>query len=117
MQPWITVTIGRESRVYFAYVTTAPPALDSPATVTLYEGPLSDVVGPAADPITCGEFRGRTPARLVLVEAIQHAWQQANYLGHHHLLLPADPGLASLDKLQDRLWRRLQARDASLVAA
>jgi len=117
MAPSITVTIGHETRIYFAYVTTAPPALDSPATVTLYEGPFSDVVGLAADPVTHDEFRGRMPARLVLVDAMQRAWQQAKYFGHEHLLLPADPGLAGLNTLQDWLWQRLRARDASPEAA
>src|SRR5712691_12063172 len=43
--PCITVTIGRHTRQYFAFVTTAPPELDSPATVRLHEGSFSDVVG------------------------------------------------------------------------
>jgi hypothetical protein len=31
------VTIGRHTRQYFAFVTTAPAQLDSPATVTRHE--------------------------------------------------------------------------------
>ena len=38
--PNITVTIGHHTRIYFAFVTTAPAELDSPATVTL-RGPAS----------------------------------------------------------------------------
>ena len=34
--PSITVTIGRHTRLYFAFVTTAPAELDSPATMTLH---------------------------------------------------------------------------------
>lgn len=115
--PTITVTIGRHTRLYVAYVTTAPPALDSPNTITLDEGPFSDIVGLARDPISHDENRGRMPARLVLVDAMQHTGQQANYLGNDHLLLPADPWLAGLNTLQYWLWQRLQARDTRTVAA
>ena len=48
--PSITVTIGRHTRLYFAFVTTAPAALDSPSTVTLHAAAFSDVAGFAADP-------------------------------------------------------------------
>jgi len=115
--PSITVTIGRHTRQYFAFVTTAPPELDSPATVTLHEGPFSDVVGLAADPVTHNELRALTPARLVLIEALELAWQRAKYRGHQHLFLRADPGLVGLNTLQLWLWQRLQARVASPVAA
>jgi hypothetical protein len=46
--PSIEVAIGRELRLYHAYVTTAPPKLDAPATITLYTAPFSDVSGMAA---------------------------------------------------------------------
>ena len=65
MTPSITVTIGHHTRLYFAFVTTAPAELDSPATVTLHASTFSDVAGFAADPITHDELLGRTPARLV----------------------------------------------------
>lgn len=115
--PSITVTIGRHTRQYFAFVTTAPASLDSPATVTLHAGPFADVVGLAADPITHDESRARIPARLVLVDAMELAWQRAKYRGHQHLLLPGDPGLVGLNTLQLWLWQRLQAPNASPVAA
>ena len=38
LTPNITVTIGHHTRIYFAFVTTAPTELDSPATVTLHAG-------------------------------------------------------------------------------
>ena len=41
--PSIEVTIGRETRLYHAFITTAPTTLDAPATVTLHTAPLSDV--------------------------------------------------------------------------
>src|SRR5262245_19480902 len=33
--PSIVVTIGRQTRIYYAYITTAPAGLDAPATMTL----------------------------------------------------------------------------------
>ncbi len=111
--PSITVTIGRHTRIYFAFVTTAPTELDSPATVTLHAGPFADVVGLAADPVTHDALRARTPARLVLIEAFELAWQRAKYRGHQHLLLHADPGLVGLNTLQLWLWQRLQQVPAS----
>ncbi len=106
--PNITVTIGRHTRQYFAFVTTAPAALDSPPTVTLHAGPIADVAGLAADPVTHDALRASTPARLVLIEALELAWQRAKYRGHQHLLFRADPGLVGLNTLQHWLWQRLQ---------
>ena len=77
LTPNITVTIGHHTRIYFAFVTTAPAELDSPATVTLHAATFADVVGFAAEPITLRQHRGRTPARLVLVDAMELAWQRA----------------------------------------
>ena len=111
--PSITVTIGRYTRQYFAFVTTAPATLDSPATVTLHAGPFADVIGLAADPVTHDALRSRTPARLVLVDAFELAWQRAKYRGHQHLMLRADPGLVGLNTLQLWLWQRLQQVPAS----
>ena len=115
--PSITVTIGRHTRQYFAFVTTAPAPLDSPGTVTLHAGPFADVVGLAADPVTHDALRAQTPARLVLIEALELAWQRAKYRGHQHPLLSADPGLVGLNTLQHWLWQRLQAPASSQVAA
>ena len=115
--PSITVTIGHHTRQYFAFVTTAPAELDSPATVTLHASTFSDVVGFAAEPITHDELRGRAPGRLVLVDAMELAWQRAKYRGHQHPLLSADPGLVGLNTLQHWLWQRLQAPVTNQVAA
>jgi hypothetical protein len=97
--PSITVTIGRHTRQYFAFVTTAPASLDSPATVTLHAGPFADIVGLAADPVTHDALRAQSPARLVLIEAFELAWQRAKYRGHQHV---------GLNTLQLWLWQRLQ---------
>ena len=109
LTPNITVTIGHHTRIYFAFVTTAPHELDSPATVTLHAATFADVVNLAAEPIAFDIARGAAPARLVLVDAMELAWQQAKFRGHQHLLLPADPGLVGLNTLQHWLWQRLQA--------
>ena len=115
--PSITVTIGHHTRIYFAFVTTAPTELDSPATVTLHAATFSDVAGFAAEPLTHDSTRGRTPARLVLIDAMELAWQRARCRDSQHLLLPADPVLVGLNTLQHWLWQRLQAPNASPVAA
>jgi hypothetical protein len=74
--PCIEVAIGREMRLYHAFVTTAPTKLDAPATLTLYAAPLSDVSGMAADPMVLDTVRGREPARFVLVSSNELAWQR-----------------------------------------
>ena len=49
LAPTITVTIGRQTRVYHAFITTAPAAYDAPSTLTLHAASLNDVAGLAAD--------------------------------------------------------------------
>ena len=115
--PSISVTIGRHTRLYFTFVTTAPAELDSPATVTLHASTFSDVAGLAADPITVDVSRGLQPGRLVLIDAMELSWQRAKYLGNQHVLWPADPGLVGLNTLQLWLWQRLQAPATDSVAA
>ena len=116
--PSITVTIGRHTRLYYAYVTTGSAQLDSPSTITLHAAAFCEVAGLfAADPITCAESGGRTPARLILVDATERDQQRANYRGSPHRLLPADRVLVGLNTLQHWLWQRLQASTASEVHA
>ena len=117
LTPSITVTIGGHTRLYFAYITTAPAELDSPATITLHSGSLSEVSGFAAEALTLDPTRGKSPARLVLVEALELAWQRAKYRGHRHLLLAGDPILVGLNTLQHWLWQRLQSSGSNQVAA
>jgi hypothetical protein len=117
LTPSITVTIGHHTRIYFAFVTTAPIELDSPATVTLHTASFADLVNLALEPITFDRNRGQTRARLVLVDALELAWQRAKYRGHQHLLLPTDPGLVGLNTLQHWLWQRLQWPAGNQVAA
>jgi len=117
LTPNITVTIGHHTRIYFAFVTTAPADLDSPATVTLHATTFADVVNFAAEPIAFDSSLSSIPARLVLVDAMELAWQRAKYRGHQHRLLAADPGLVGLNTLQNWLWQRLQSPAGTQVAA
>lgn len=105
--PSIAVTIGRQTRVYHAFITTAPAACDAPATVTLYAAPLSDVSGIAADSIPAANARGMARARLVLVDGAELGWQRARYREGRHLFSPADPVLVGLNTLQRWLWSRI----------
>jgi hypothetical protein len=43
--PSITVTIGRHTRQYNAYVTTGSAQLDSPSTITLHAAAFCEVAG------------------------------------------------------------------------
>ncbi len=106
--PSIEVTIGRQTRLYHAFITTAPAALDAPSTLTLYAGPLGDVVGFAVDPVTLDTTRARTPSRLILIDTSELAWQRARCRSRAHRLAPADPVLVGLNTLQQWLWQRLQ---------
>ena len=107
--PTIIVAIGRQAQQFHAVVTTAPPPLDAPATLTLYEATLADVSGMAAWPPVLHQARADSPARLVLVEATEFAWQRARWKEAHHLFTPADPVLVGLNTLQRWLWYRLRA--------
>src|SRR2546425_11917266 len=107
--PTIAVTIGRETRLYHAFVTTAPATLDGPSTMTLYEGTFADVSDLAAHQLSFDAARAKTPARLVLIEASERVWHSASSRGEGHLLVEADPVLVGLNTLQHWLWQRLQA--------
>jgi hypothetical protein len=107
----IVVTIGGRSRLYRAFVTSAPVGLDSPSTVTLYEAALSEVAVFAANEVVLDAGRAASSARLVLVDAAELPWQRVRCREGRYLLAPADAGLVGADTLQHWLWRRLQAGD------
>ena len=106
--PTIEIAIGREMRLYHAYVTTAPAKLDAPATLTVHAAPLWDVLWMAAAFLTLDADRAKQPGRLVLVDDTQFDWQEAKYKEARHLFTPADPGLVGIGALQDSLWNRLR---------
>ena len=106
----IAVRIGERGRVYRAFVTTAPMALDAPSTFTLYTATLAELSLLAADTIVLDATRGKAHGRLVLIDTTEFAWQRARSRELRHLLVPADPGLVGPDTLQLWLWRRLRSQ-------
>ncbi len=107
--PHITVAIGQQVRLYHAYITTAPATFDAPATMTLYESTVNDLAGFAIDPDGLDSFRSNSAARLVLIDAVELAWQRARYAEARHQLTTPDDVLVSLRTLQLWLWQRLKA--------
>ena len=117
LTPSITVTIGRYTRLYFAFITTAPMELDSSTTITLLADSLLELSCYAEDPFSLDTTRSRYAARLVLVDALECAWQCAKYEGNGHLPIAADPRLAGFNTLQQLLWRLLLTAGLNQVAA
>jgi hypothetical protein len=117
LTPNITVTIGHHTRLYFAFITTAPAELDSPATITLLADTLLELSCYAEDPFSLDTTRSQYASRLVLVDALECAWQCAKYEGNGHLLIAADPRLAGFNTLQELLWRLLLTASLNQVAA
>jgi hypothetical protein len=111
--PNITVTIGGQLRVYYAFVTTAGPELDGPTTVTLYASTLTELSGFATDPIRHDSVHGQALARLVLIDLKALTWHRAKYREEQCICAPVDPILVSQKALQHWLWQRLQAPNAS----
>ena len=117
LTPTLMVTFGRDTRLYFAFITTAPAGLDSPATITLRADTLLELSCYAQDPFSLDTTRSRYVSRLVLVDALQREWQCAKYEGNGHLLIAADPRLAGINTLQEMLWRLLLTASLNQVAA
>lgn len=117
LTPSIEVSIGRETRLFHAYITTAPATFDAPATVTLHTAPLSDISGMAADPVLFDTTLAKASARLVLVNSTQLEWQHARYHEGRHLFAAADPVLVGLGTLEHWLWNRIGSPTADLVVA
>lgn len=115
--PTISVTIGHQTRLYHAFITTAPITHDAPSTLTLHDGPLSDIAGLAVEAMPLDAVAMRTPSRLVLVEATELGWQRARYREHEARFLPADPGFLGPNALQQWLWRRLQIPPSATAQA
>ena len=111
----IDVTIGGQTRIYHAFVTTAPAQFDGPSTLTLYASSFSDIAGFAANPIPFDQALGRTPARLVLIGSTELGWQRARYREGRYLLAATDPVLVGLKTLQHWLWHRLAVPDLGEV--
>ncbi len=104
----IVVTIGQQTRLYRAFITSAPPRLDAPSTLTLYAATLSDVAVFAANDIALDAGRAQACARLVLVDATELSWHRCRCREAGHFLAPADGGLVGLNSLQHWLWQKLR---------
>jgi hypothetical protein len=89
--PVIAVSIGYQTRIYHAFLTTAPSALDGPATVTLYAASFGELVGLAANPNATDETRTAVMTRLVLIDARELNWHRERYRAADHCFSPADP--------------------------
>jgi hypothetical protein len=106
--PSIVVSIGHETRVFHAFVTSAPAVFDAPATLTLYASTWSDLAGFAANDAAFEPVEPQSPVRLVLVDALELTWQRARCHEAGYRLMPADAGFVGLTTLQQWLWRRLR---------
>ena len=115
--PSIAVTIGRHTHLYCALITTAPTELDSPTTITLLADSLLELSCYAEDPFSLDTTRSQYAARLVLVDALECAWQCAKYEGNGHLLIAADPRMTDFNTLQEMLWHLLLTASLNQVAA
>jgi hypothetical protein len=109
--PSILITIGEQTRIFHAFVTSAPRVLDAPATMTLFASNLGDVAAFASPEFAVEQRTARSPGRLVLVDAMELTWQRARCREAGHRLAPVDAGLVGLMALQRWLWRRLQMSD------
>ena len=116
--PSIEVTIGRETRLYHAFITTAPttarrtghghaPHRRRSRTCRAWLRIRSRSTHARAD----------ASARLVLVDGTELAWQRARYREGRHLFAPADPVLVGLNTLQHWLWNRIGSPTTDLALA
>ena len=116
--PSIEVTIGRETRLYHAFITTAPPTARRTGHGHAAHGAALGRVGHGG-----GSDRTRSPrarsasARLVLVDGTELDWQRARYREGRHLFAPADPVLVGLNTLQHWLWNRIGSPATDLALA
>jgi hypothetical protein len=111
----VDITIGDETRVYHAFITTAPVTFDQPSTLTLEESSFTKVASFTAEPLPFGSSLGRAPARLVLVDRSDEALQRARYREGNYRLAPTDPVLVDTNTLEHWLWNRLTVPSAAKV--
>jgi hypothetical protein len=88
--PTIEMRIGRQTRRYHAFITTAPAVLDAPSTLTLYAGPLKDIASLALGDLPADVASADIPSRLVLVDTTELVWQRDRCRAQGYLLTPAD---------------------------
>lgn len=88
--PTIEVRIGRQTRLYHAFITTAPATLDAPSTLTLHAGVLKDVASLAVEDLPADVAATEVPARLVLIDTTELDWQRDRCKGQGYRLAIAD---------------------------
>lgn len=107
--PSIVVTVGRGSRLFNLYLTTAPVILDAPSTVTLHSAPLDNIAILADVSLSMDAANARVPSRLVLIDSLELDWQRRTLKENGYRLIGADPHLLCHDSLERWLWQRLQS--------
>ena len=107
--PSIVVTVGRGSRLFNLYLTTAPAILDAPATVTLHAAPLDNIAVLADVSLSIDAANARVSSRLVLIDALELDWQRRTLKENGYRLIGADPVLLRPDSLERWLWQRFQS--------
>jgi hypothetical protein len=105
--PSIEVTIGRQTRLYHAFITTAPAVLDSPPRSRSTPDRSRTSRAWRRTPRARRRKAG-TPSRLVLIDTTELGWQRARCRANSRRLSPADPVLVAT--LQQWLWQRLQMK-------
>ena len=115
--PSIEVTIGRETRLYHAFITTAPATVRRAGHGHAPHRRRFRTC--RAWPRTRSRWtrRANASARLVLVDGTELAWQRARYRERGHLCAPADPVLVGLNTLQHWLWNRIGSPATDLALA
>lgn len=107
--PSILVTLGRCSRLFNLYLTTAPTSLDAPSTITLHAAPLVNIAVLADVSLPLDTADAQVTSRLVLVDSLELDWQRTQLRTGGYRLIGADPFLFGPDSLEKWLWQRLHA--------
>ena len=107
ISPAVDVTIGGETRIYHAFITTAP--IDARRAVNSHAGriQLRERGGFAADPIPFDEHAREGSARLVLIGSTELDGQTRALPRRSVPVHTSRPVLVGLNTLQQWLWQRL----------
>jgi hypothetical protein len=102
-------TLGRCSRLFNLYLTTAPTALDAPSTITLHSATLVNIalLADVSLPLDAGD--AQLVSRLVRVDSLELDWQRTQLRTGGYRLIGVDPFLFGPDSLEKWLRQRLHA--------
>ena len=115
--PSIEVTIGRETRLYHAFITTAPATVRRAGNGHAPHRRRFRTCRAWLRTRSHSTRRANASARLVLVDGTELAWQRARYRERGHLCAPADPVLVGVNTLQHWLWNRIGSPATDLALA